>query len=131
MLVYYFAQNQNNTYSEDMRLIISKYYPALFWISVIISAVLLFMPGGTEPGLPYVDKVAHFLLFGWLSLLGLKTYQRVFIIISSLIVYTVLAEFIQYYFVTNRGLEFMDAVMGIVGIVVGWFFYNRKFLNHN
>ncbi len=114
-----------------MKLTITKYLQPLFWTSIIISAVLLFMPGGTEPGLPYVDKVAHFLLFGWLSLVGLKTYKRVFIIISSLIIYTVVAEFIQYYFVVNRGLEFMDAVMGIIGIGVGWIFYKSKFFNHN
>ena len=114
-----------------MKLIFTKYDLLIFWLSVIISAVLLFMPGGTEPGLPYVDKVAHFLLFGWLSWFGLKTYQRVFIIISSLIVYTVAAEFIQYYFILNRGLEFMDAVMGIIGIGVGWIFYNSKFFNYN
>lgn len=111
-----------------MKLIYTKYYSLIFWISVLISTILLFMPGGTEPGLPYVDKVAHFLLFGWLSLVGLKTYQRVFIIISSLIIYSVLAEFIQYYFILNRGLEFMDAVMGIIGIGVGWFLY-KKFIN--
>jgi len=84
------------------------------------------MPGGTQPGLPYIDKLAHFLLFGWLSLVGLKTYQRrVFAIISSLIIYTVVAEFIQYYFILNRGLEFMDAVMGIVGVGVGLLLYKN------
>lgn len=112
-----------------MKLIDFKYFQPLFWFSVVISAVLLFMPGGTEPGLPYVDKMAHFLLFGWLCWLGLKTYNKVFVIICSLIIYTVLAEFIQYYFVINRGLEFMDAVMGIVGIGVGWLLYKNIKLN--
>lgn len=114
-----------------MKLINTKYYLLIFWISILISAILLFMPGSTEAGLPYIDKIAHFLLFGWLSLLGLKTYKREFIIISSLIIYSVVAEFIQYYFVTNRGLEFMDALMGIVGIMVGLVLYNSKFFNHN
>jgi len=107
--------------------IILKYIKIFFWLSIFVSMIILFMPGGTQPGLPYIDKIAHFLLFGGLSWLGLKSYQSVFTIISSLIVYTILAEFIQYFFILNRGLEFMDAVMGIVGIGAGLLLY--KILN--
>jgi VanZ family protein len=100
---------------------IKKYYKSIFWLSVLISAVLLFMPGGTKPGLPYVDKLAHFLLFGWLCLFGLESYRQYFLVISSLVTYAIIAEFIQYFFIPNRGLEFMDTIVGIVGIFCIYF----------
>lgn len=101
--------------------IILRYIKQIFWLSILVSMILLFMPGGTEPGIPYVDKIAHFLMFSWLCLIGLKSYNKYFLIISSLVIYTIIAEFIQYFFIPNRGLEFMDTLVGIVGIFFSWF----------
>lgn len=100
--------------------IILKYIKQIFWLSILVSMVLLFMPGGTEPGIPYVDKVAHFLVFGWLSLIGLEAYKKYFIVICSLVMYAILTEFVQYFFIPNRGLEFMDTLVGMVGIFFSW-----------
>lgn len=103
-----------------MRLIniINKYAQPVFWLSFIISLALLFMPGSQEPGIPYLDKVAHFLLFGWLAYFGLINFKKSFWLISALIFYSTITEFIQYYFISFRDLELMDTVVGVVGILI-------------
>ncbi len=97
--------------------IINKSAWPVFWLSFIISLVLLFMPGSAEPGLPYVDKVAHFLLFAWLAFFGLINFRKSFWVVSALIFYSIITEFIQYYFIPGRDLELMDTIAGVAGIL--------------
>lgn len=111
--------------------IISKYAQPVFWLSFIISLVLLFMPGSAEPGLPYIDKVAHFLLFSWLAFFGLINFKKSFWLVSALIFYSIIAEFIQYYFIPNRDLELMDTVVGMIGILTAVLLSKKFRLKHN
>lgn len=118
-------------YSCGMLRIILRYIKQIFWLSILVSMILLFMPGGTEPGIPYIDKVAHFLVFGWLSLIGLKAYKKYFIVICSLVMYAIFTEFIQYFFIPNRELELLDAIVGIVGIFCTYFIFKYLYKRIN
>jgi hypothetical protein len=111
--------------------IIVKYIKQIFWLSILVSMILLFMPGGTEPGIPYIDKIAHFLLFGWLAYIGLVVFEKKFFLMSSLVAYTIIAEFIQYYFISNRGLELWDAMVGIIGIFCMYFIFKYLYKRIN
>ncbi len=94
--------------------------------------VALFTPASGQPGLPYVDKVVHFVLFFILSVAAVFNFgfQNIKMIIFSLVVYMIAAEFIQYFFIPGRSAEFLDVVAGGLGLLLAQILlypYENKF----
>jgi VanZ family protein len=109
-------------------------WPALLWTGLIF--ILLIIPSEGIPnsgmlGLPYLDKLAHLILFGmfvWLWSLNTRethdgsgrqrSHFLLFLISSG---YGILMEFVQAGF-TNRAFEKLDIVADMTGAGLAWIF---------
>lgn len=100
---------------------------ALSWSILIF--ILLIIPGTdlpVTPRFPFLDKIAHFILFGiQVFLWGKYSYkhfsQKLFWLIFLLSsVYGIAMEFIQKYWVANRSFEIEDIFSDIAGSLAGW-----------
>lgn len=98
--------------------LLDRYSRSLFWLIFIVSLPLLLMPGGTEPGLPYVDKVAHFLLFGAMALTCFLTYKKKLLVAVLIVAYMFVIEYIQGHFIPHRSEDIFDVVAGVGGLLV-------------
>ncbi|HEX5026969.1 MAG TPA: VanZ family protein [Agriterribacter sp.] len=110
--------------------ILQSIWPALIW-SVIIF-ILLIIPGKDlprAPEIPLLDKVIHSFLFGmlvfiWCSYYGYRLPSQAvgifFLVFIISCIYGIGMEFIQKYFVANRGFEWGDIVADVVGSFAGW-----------
>lgn len=111
--------------------LLNSIWPALIW-SVIIF-ILLIIPGKDlpqAPPVPILDKLIHFFLFAMLAFIWCRYYgyrlppQKVvgifFLVFIISCIYGIAMEFIQKYFVPNRGFEWGDIAADMVGAFVGW-----------
>ncbi|MBS1749636.1 MAG: VanZ family protein [Bacteroidetes bacterium] len=112
-------------------------WPALIWSVTIF--ILLIIPGKElppGPELPNFDKIIHIILFGgqvWLwsyfvkhrtnSPKGIWVFLLI-VLLSSL--YGIGMEYIQKYFVVNRGFEIGDIAADIIGSVIAFLLFKRK-----
>ncbi|MBK8952058.1 MAG: VanZ family protein [Chitinophagaceae bacterium] len=102
-----------------------QYSVAIFWLCLI--TVLLVIPGSKFPKENWLDKLwfdkwVHIGLFAMLVFLWCQASnkKKVFYIIATIaVVYGIGMEFVQQYFVSNRGFELMDIVADAAGSVVG------------
>lgn len=117
-------------------------FPAIAWL--IISTILLTIPGSAFPKENFLDKLyfdkwVHIglfaimvFLFCWSfskkSISG-KQLNKIFIIIFSLaVVYGITMEFVQKYFIANRGFESGDIIADTLGAGLGLIFCIRKYI---
>ncbi|MGX5818423.1 VanZ family protein [Chitinophaga lutea] len=119
---------------------IRYYLPAIGWIILIL--FLCTMPGQSVPevGLPYMDKIAHFGLFGGTVILLAYGYYRqkgdinllaLTMITFSVVLYGVAIEFIQKYFAENRSFDMLDVLADGLGAIAGaliFTFVGKRFL---
>src|SRR5690349_13553587 len=113
--------------------------PALAWL--IITIILLVMPGSDVPTLPfldlvYFDKWVHIGMFGVLTFLWSFTFlkteliaKRMFVIITIVsILYGVMMEFVQKYFAFERDFDLLDMVADSIGSILAfiWLTYLLK-----
>jgi VanZ family protein len=106
-----------------------KYSLIFFWLFFLVSLPLLLMPGGTEPGIPYVDKLAHFLLFFGMGLMGFLAFKKKLVLAFLIIIYMFIIEYIQGHFIPNRSEDILDALVGSLGLLCSYFLfilYNKK-----
>ena len=116
------------------------FFPAaILWL--IIVTILLCMPGSEFPKVTWMtkiwfDKWVHIFLFFFLTILWclaisdrihLKRKQSVFIRISVLcILYGIVMEIVQHFFVMYRGFEIGDVVADGLGSLGGYFYSLKK-----
>ncbi|MBS1920060.1 MAG: VanZ family protein [Bacteroidetes bacterium] len=125
-----------------MRRIDVPLFLAILWL--IISVILLTLPGSDLPeeswldGI-YFDKWVHVGMFALLTFLwcwvmskrksvavGLKTIF--FEIALSAIVFGILMEFVQRYFVPGRSFDIGDMIADAAGALAGYFYSRWKFI---
>lgn len=110
-----------------------QFIPAILWF--LLLCVLVFMPGSDVPSIGWaqqlhIDKIVHFFLFGMLFLLTalpiLKSSfsvrskkQYLFSIAISAILWGILTEIIQHYFVAGRTFDIGDWIADTIGILTG------------
>lgn len=119
-----------------MLLFISRYRIGL--IAWAISLILFSLPGSAFPSsgwmqLIHFDKIIHIILFAKLFVVWAypNSYQKnntaiLFIIWTLLIIYGILIEFMQDYWIVNRSFELMDWAADITGASLGWIFVSIK-----
>lgn len=111
---------------------------------LIISTILLTIPGTAFPTENFLDKIffdkwIHIGLFAILVFLFCwsfskkqnsgKKLKKIFIVIFSLaVVYGISMEFVQKYFIANRGFELGDIIADMVGAGTGFLISNRKYI---
>jgi len=120
----------------------SSFAFAAAWLLLI--TILLCIPGTSLPKVRwdnkvFLDKWIHVFLFLLLVLLWCRAYKttdstkakRIFITITVLsIVYGIVMEIVQHYFIRNRSFDFGDMIADSVGSVAGYFISIKRFLRH-
>ncbi|HTN07865.1 VanZ family protein [Agriterribacter sp.] len=113
-------------------------WPAIVW-SVIIF-ILLTIPGQDFPAgpkIPFLDKVIHVFLFGVQVFLWCRFIDRIktphvlwiFLLIFLIsCIYGIVMEYVQLYWIANRGFETGDILADITGSMAGWLIYRYYFL---
>lgn len=110
----------------------TSFLPGIIWF--IISAVLLALPGNDLPhnklfNIPFFDKYVHFAMFFMLTTLfcypliyrGTNVSTRIWInkVAVYVILYGIVMEFVQKYFVSQRSFDLIDIVFDSLGSMVG------------
>jgi len=107
--------------------------------------VICAIPGERIPKLTFLewlkpDKIVHFLVFAFLSLLllrsfidaGLLSWKQNNIVVFAVclaIIYGALVEFLQYSVFINRSGDIRDALANAIGALIGWWIYKRYLLS--
>ncbi|MEI2779182.1 MAG: hypothetical protein V9G19_25120 [Tetrasphaera sp.] len=92
----------------------------LFVLSLLLSALLLFLPGpGGNPHFPHEDKVVHATIFGLPTALGLLAGLRAHLLIPALLAYAAASEVIQGAFLPTRSGSVRDGLADLAGITLG------------
>lgn len=120
---------------------IKFFLPAIAWF--VVSTLLLVLPGDDLPStsflnFPHFDKIVHLGLFFGLTFLfsipfrlskfsSLKNY--IIILIIS-ILYGIMIEYVQLYWVKDRNFDvadiFFDGAGSIIGFIVVWLYKEKK-----
>jgi VanZ family protein len=117
-----------------------SFLPAAFFL--IVCTILLLLPGSAFPRENWLDriqfdKLVHIgifsllvVLWSWGSLSAYPRGNRKFIygIGGAMLAYGIGIEFIQHYFIANRGFEFGDILADAAGVVLGVFFSSRRYI---
>lgn len=87
----------------------------------LISLVVLFTPvSGVSSAPAGTDKVVHLLLFGGLAATGLLAGSRVQPLLIGLVCYAAVSEALQGVLPIGRDGNVLDAVVDVLGSVIGW-----------
>lgn len=113
---------ENSPYKKRAR------FAAILWTLLIF--ILCFLPGNELPDvkIPFIDKWAHFVLFGIFSLLwlcanpGIDTRFLTIILLVTIFVGW-LVEYIQGHFVVGRTQDNMDTLADTAGGLLGIIFF--------
>ncbi len=119
---------------EENKISFKKFLPGLAWFFVV--GILTLMPGKDVPevgwlNIPNFDKLVHMVLFGGLTLLFCLPYSKtcfsflkkrnIFIRISlSMILWGLMIEVIQKFFVPGRGFEWLDWAADSFGVLIAF-----------
>lgn len=108
---------------------------------LIISTLLLIMPGSSFPKEDWLDRlwmdkwihVGMFAILTWLWCLGIKKYQspsvKLFLLIAfAATLYGVAMEFVQHYLVPNRSFDPGDMIADAAGSLLGFGFSWSRYL---
>ena len=135
---------------EKIWLILQKFFPlnktkrffipAILWF--VFSTILLIFPGSILPKENWLDKIwadkwAHIILFAILVILWIRTFheqnpekntrKKIFFWLAlSGIVYGIVMEFVQKFFIPNRSFDIGDIAADVVGCLVGFIYGIRK-----
>lgn len=97
-----------------------------FWLSLIILFIAVFLPINGKAAGPSLDKLAHFLLFAFVSMNTCYYFlrERKYLIYASIFVCSLPygTEYIQT-FIKGRHFETKDIIADILGIVFGVILY--------
>ncbi len=110
----------------------SLFIPAIVW--VIITTVLLVMPGPDIPSVSFLDKIyfdkwVHAGLFGGMTFLFAYPFIKNFTATKKLLIYVaivcalygVIMEYVQKYIAFERDFDYFDMVADGVGCIIAYF----------
>jgi len=113
--------------------------PGICWL--IISTILLTLPGSSFPTENWLDKIwfdkwVHIIMFGLLVFLFSWGIQRkynpekrnsIFILIAiGGIAYGILMEYVQQNYIPNRSFDSGDIIADIIGCFAGWWLAKNR-----
>ena len=119
---------------EENKISFKKFLPGIAWFFIV--GILTLMPGKDVPdvgwlNIPNLDKIVHIILFGGLALLfslpyfktnfSIQKKRNFFIRISlSMILWGLMIEVLQKFFVPGRGFEWMDLLADSIGVFLAF-----------
>jgi VanZ family protein len=109
--------------------------PAIGW--TVLCTILFVLPGSAFPKEDWLSKIwfdkwVHWGLFSVMTVLwcwGLPSKKPLYIILVPVaaLIYGILMEFIQLYFVINRSFDSGDIIADAIGCITGYWVY-RKYI---
>jgi VanZ family protein len=116
----------------------NSYWPGLLWTIAIF--ILLILPGSSFPknnwfGKIYLDKWIHIFLFGffviswWFAFRNQTIIQQkkiVFKLLLTGILFGLVMEVVQHYWVKSRSFEIKDIMADAFGCFAGWLVIKRR-----
>lgn len=109
----------------------NKAYKIIFFLSLVIIMLLSLVPSSSIPNIAALsfltDKGIHFLLFLYLSLLGLFCRFKIsnFLLLTTIFSFGLLIEVIHFYH-PYRYFEIADIVANSLGILLASYFFQKK-----
>ncbi len=118
-------------------------YHLLTFLWTLFILIICAIPGDRIPKLSFLewlkpDKIVHLLVFAVLCILvlrsllnsnltGIKKKNVVLIAVLLSVFYGALIEYLQYTVFINRSGDVRDAIANTLGVLLGWWIYNRYF----
>lgn len=120
-----------------MTFVFKRFWPAL--LVLLIATILLCLPGSTLPQTGgewfskfYVDKIIHAIMFATLVYMFCRPVQfkgfftnlitKIYLLIAILfVVYGLIMELVQKWFIPGRSFEGLDILADAVGAFIGYF----------
>ncbi|MBP6335403.1 MAG: VanZ family protein [Bacteroidia bacterium] len=118
-------------------------YHLLTFLWALFILIICAIPGDRIPKLSFLewlkpDKIVHLLVFAVLCILvlrsflnsnltGIKKKNVVLIAVLLSVFYGALIEYLQYTVFINRSGDVRDAIANTLGVLLGWWIYNRYF----
>jgi len=104
-----------------------KFTP-LFIISLLFVLIATLTPGNGKIAGNYLDKVAHFLMFGFLAYQSLKAIidkTKIPEVLLTCILLGLLTEVLQQ-FIPGRGMDIYDGIADTLGVAIAYFAYKKN-----
>ncbi len=100
----------------------------LVLVSVIIILIATLSPGNGKIAGNYLDKVAHFTIFLFLSLNLCYKYQKNEKLIEVLFLAILFGLFTEVFqqFIPGRGMDIYDGIADTLGVILAYYFYRNK-----
>jgi VanZ family protein len=108
---------------------------------LLLVTILLCLPGGALPKKNWLDKIlfdklVHVFLFAMLNIIWLrltidfrgKRIRLIFITTGICLLYGIIMEIIQEYFIPNRSFDVGDIVADAVGCVIGGVIFSKRYI---
>ncbi|TWD82336.1 VanZ family protein [Kribbella amoyensis] len=94
-----------------------------FLLAVVVQLYGLYAPTQPgPPGIPYLDKVSHCVIFAAVAYLGLRARIPARWLLGALVAHAVVSELIQGYLLPSRSGDPFDALADVLGVAIGaWF----------
>lgn len=112
---------------------IKRFFPAIGWL--VLCTILLVLPGSSFPREDWLSKIwfdkwVHIGLFAVMVVLWcwglLQKNKKHFVLIAGVaLVYGIVMEFVQQYFVSNRSFDIGDIIADAAGCIIGYFISSR------
>lgn len=100
----------------------------LFFFSLVLLLVATLLPGNGKIAGNYLDKVAHFLFFAFMTYQALNALSHKGVI-TEIIMWSILlgflTEFLQQ-FIPGRNMDIYDALADTVGVVFAYYFFKYR-----
>ncbi len=125
-----------------MKISFKKFIPGIAWFFMLL--ILLCIPGDDLPPAQdwfqyiFLDKWIHAGLFGLLALLfmapilsGMPVKKKIpyaMVILLVVIIWGLITEFIQHYFISGRSFDINDWLADATGAIIAYFFSKHLFL---
>ena len=119
---------------EEKKISFKKFLPGFAWFFIV--GILTLMPGKDVPevgwlNIPNLDKLVHVAMFGGLTVFFCLPYLKsgltpqkktnIFIRISlSMVLWGLIIEVIQKFFVPGRGFEWLDVLADSIGVLIAY-----------
>lgn len=101
------------------------------YVLILSLFLLLFatlQPGSEATGIPYVDKIAHFILFFFLTWNVRHTFHHksmLNVVMIFVLLLAPLTEVLQLY-IPFRNFDYLDILADVLGIVLAYWLYSPK-----